>query len=60
MDTVSFAGLADELNVSVAFLSELARRGVLETVGNRIVKASADELRWQLAAHKTLLPEDEQ
>jgi hypothetical protein len=59
VETVGFRALADELNVSVAFLSELARRGVLETVGNRILKASADELRWQLAAHKSLLPEDD-
>jgi hypothetical protein len=59
LETVAFYALASELNVSVQLLKDLARRGVLETVGNRIVKESADELRWQLAAHKMLLPEDE-
>jgi hypothetical protein len=59
VETVGFHDLAEELQVRVELLSDLARAGKIRTVGNRIVKESADELRWQLAAHKTLLPEDE-
>jgi hypothetical protein len=59
LETVAFYALADELNVSVQFLKDMVRAGVLKTRGNRILKESADELRWHLATHKFLLPEPE-
>lgn len=56
-ETVGFHDLAEELNVSLDLLTDLARAGRIKTVRNRIAKESADELRWQLAMHKTTLAE---
>ena len=59
-DTVSFYDLADELNVRVVLLVQLAQAGKLATKGNRITKDSADELRWTLAIHRHVVAETSQ
>lgn len=57
---VPVRALADELNVSVDFLRGLARAGRIEMDRGRVLKDSADELRWLLAAHRVLLDPEEQ
>ncbi|MEU0467304.1 hypothetical protein ABZ215_25155 [Amycolatopsis sp. NPDC006131] len=60
MESIHIYDLADELHVRVQLIKDLIRAGKLKTVGNRVVKESADELRWHLAVHRQLLNPNEE
>lgn len=55
METIEVVALANELNVRVKVLYDLASGGHFAIENGRIGSSTADELRWRLAMRKAEL-----